>query len=92
MNETKSIAEQLDELKELIYRTYYLYTNSTDIVIKAECEERLQKLFIHKSELEHLVIAVNYIARRTKIKTSSQKPCVYRALLKVGPFTNLKKV
>lgn len=66
MNETKSITREIDELKELIYRTYYLYINSTNIVIKAECEERLQKLFIHKSELEHLVMAVHYIARKKK--------------------------
>ncbi|MGV2886240.1 hypothetical protein [Paenibacillus taichungensis] len=42
----------LKQIEQLIHRTYHLYTNTIDLIERAECEEKLLHLFEMKRDLE----------------------------------------
>lgn len=44
---------RLRQIETLIHRTYYLYKNTSNVLIQAECEEKLLRLFRFKNVLEN---------------------------------------
>lgn len=56
----------LKEVERLIHKTYFLREKTTDIVMKAEYEERLNHLFTLKKQMEEEITQVRIIARVSK--------------------------
>lgn len=65
MAETKP---NLKQIEQLIHRTYHLYTYTASIVERAECEEKLLRLFELKNELENEQNQLIITARISKRK------------------------
>lgn len=74
----------LKQVESLIHKTYYLRQSTTDVVLRAEYEEKLRHLFELKMKLEEKHDGVQIIARISKRHIKDLQTAVLIVRRKLG--------
>lgn len=61
--------QRVNQIEQLIHRTYYLYRDTSNIVIKAECQDKLLSLFRFKNVIENHNRIITMTTRMLKRKS-----------------------